>query len=495
MRNDYVMRFPFSHLAISVFLIMLSILIFLNMLGNSEFFLLLSAFFILIAYFLFYKFSSLFLDKISKFIFMIPATVFVITMVTPIVYGFVTSQLDEFSLEAGIELWQKGAFIHAVYFIFYAMGFFLANQSRLRNYAGYKILKVQLSKIYGVYLFIFLLMLYVVNLYLTPSGYGATQAETLGKWGDSSLYLTSFYSIPASFFLPTMIFLIFYVESRRTRAVLVSLALIYFGLSILTGTRASIIFPLFVIAFWAYFNGVRIKKIAFLCFTALVFISVIGGDIQDYRAQTIGVSNKQHVAETIINSLDVEFTFSRFKRNIEGFIYRIDVVQIGGLFAEYVVETGNIGLALYKGIIFQPIPRYFYPNKPLVNSIDGTPFGNPAFIAGNLRSGHWHNSSSLSVSSICYWEFGWIGVVISGLLSGALIRYLSVRLIKSGIIGQILFLHLCFTTYNLLTKPSSILNWLILYFVPIYFMLWAYSILSSHMRRHKHKIKLQNASV
>ena len=105
----------------------------------------------------------------------------------------------------------------------------------------------------------------------------------------------------------------------------------------------------------------------------------------------------------------------------------------------------------------------------MVGSVDGTPLTEPIFIAASLRNAVIGNSSSLSPSSVLYWQFGWLGIIFGGVLLGYLVCFFSDLLINSSLTYKMLFIHLLFFTYGFYCDLTLFLQWVWQYFIPIYF--------------------------
>jgi len=390
--------------------------------------------------------------------------------VVPIYYGYLTDSINFFALEAGPDLWLKGLTIEMVFILFWYLGYFLHNK-RILSFIGR--LKVDADKKLDLktahILLVVSIISFLLKVKLGPIGYGAVQAKTLSDWSTKSVTLLHFFSTPATFFLPSVIIFIFEVDVNRIfKSTLFGLFLLYFLIALLRGTRAPLLAPIFMLSIYSIIHGFRLTKSYKYALIGILVVLLSSGILENYRSSTIRVRNLKELFE-----VGKEELFSRqidkgvLIQNLDSFVYRLDAVQTGGLFAEYADSTEKVGLKPYVGLLYLWIPRYFAPNKPMVGSCDGTPLGEPPFIAAYLRGGFIGNSTSVSPSSIMYWQFGWLGLTVGGLLCGFLVAVISILLLRSGLLGKILFLHFLFLTNGFTVDLCNLLRWIILYLIPI----------------------------
>lgn len=123
------------------------------------------------------------------------------------------------------------------------------------------------------------------------------------------------------------------------------------------------------------------------------------------------------------------------------YLPRLDAVQNSGIIATH-LHGDYAGLTPFTGAFLTVIPRTLWPSKPLALSRDGTIFGQPSFLCMAYRGEPW-NSSTVSTSGVAYWQFGWIGVILTGLITGMSTRFLGVLAFRKGAIGAFLFLAYC----------------------------------------------------
>jgi len=83
-------------------------------------------------------------------------------------------------------------------------------------------------------------------------------------------------------------------------------------------------------------------------------------------------------------------------------------------------DEGNIpGFTPYIGAILFPLPRAIWPGKPIIGSSDGTTPGVAMYTV--MRIGHglsYHVMGPCLASAHAYWELGWAGILIYGLITG-----------------------------------------------------------------------------
>jgi len=388
----------------------------------------------------------------------------------PIYYAYLTSSINLLALQAGPKLWAKGMVLEVLFVIFWVIGY-SCFQKRQLVFGDNMVIKLRKEFDLKIAMLILIAssLAYFILLKVNPVSYSVGQSETLYSWTKQRVTSLHFLTMPSSFFLPALCVLLFNANRKISKYFLTFLLFVYYIVSFLGGSRTALLMPLVIFIALAMIKNGSWRKVIQYSFVGVLIVVLIGGTIEIYRARSIKevtYSGRFNIATNEFSEISNMTRF--FMKNIESFIYRLDPVQIGGLFAKYADQTGIVGFKPYVGIPFSWIPRYFLPNKPMVSSVDGTPFGQPPFIASFLRLGRDGNSTSVSPSSVMYWHFGWMGITLGGIVIGFLVRAFSLITLKSGVLGQILFVHLLVSTYGFYSDLTYLLKWIWLYFLPIY---------------------------
>ena len=101
---------------------------------------------------------------------------------------------------------------------------------------------------------------------------------------------------------------------------------------------------------------------------------------------------------------------------------RGDSVSNGAIMYGYLETTNDFAYDHpYYGVFFSVIPRSIWTEKPVPGSKDGTYYGTIPFLLGKIRYGSDNLTLTAHGPITMYWQFGWIGVIFGGLLSGFLI--------------------------------------------------------------------------
>jgi hypothetical protein len=64
----------------------------------------------------------------------------------------------------------------------------------------------------------------------------------------------------------------------------------------------------------------------------------------------------------------------------------------------------------------------------------------------SYRDEPWNNGS-VSVAGVAYWQFGWLGVVVTAITGAAIFRALSTIAVRGGIVGLYLLVVFCMMTH------------------------------------------------
>ena len=88
------------------------------------------------------------------------------------------------------------------------------------------------------------------------------------------------------------------------------------------------------------------------------------------------------------------------------------------------MSNQKIGLNIIESSIYAPLPREFFPNKPMPGSAHGDKASMAIYIVQNdLRNEHW-SISRFFTSTHAYWEFGIIGMILATIFASFFVAQL-----------------------------------------------------------------------
>jgi hypothetical protein len=208
-----------------------------------------------------------------------------------------------------------------------------------------------------------------------------------------------------------------------TFALICLISLVLNGL--LLGLRGRIMWVVSFIAIAGYFNSRR--KYLFISVLLLVafmpLFSFLGG--QQFRsmvAETLNMPGggtfnliklfiEQRKATVIDNNQNMTF--------LDSLAQRAQGPRNSVVLYKLFEKGASANPSVYLGSALFPVPRYFWPEKPIPGSLDDNPENSAIYkvvdIGYNLPY-----MGSLLASAHAYWEGGWIAVILYGFLTGLL---------------------------------------------------------------------------
>jgi hypothetical protein len=83
-------------------------------------------------------------------------------------------------------------------------------------------------------------------------------------------------------------------------------------------------------------------------------------------------------------------------------------------------DTGqSAGFKPLSSALYVPVPRVFWPDKRPAGSIDETNYGAAIYLAVRITYGTpIQTMGPILASAHAYWEWGWLGVLVSGVITG-----------------------------------------------------------------------------
>lgn len=275
--------------------------------------------------------------------------------------------------------------------------------------------------------------------------------------------------------VPSLCILLFYFPKPPSPTVLLITPLlgIFFGLATLraisSGARGTVLeLALTVTACW-FAAGRRVKPIA-LAIVTVGLLLLFSDAIKDYRqtAQSyVGLPLMKKVS-LVIRDWDAAGGPVERDRWFSRTMSRLDSVQDGGILADRTDQTGDFaGFRPFEGSLLALIPRYFWHEKPEPMSDNGQITGLPWYRVMSLRGQPWNNGS-VSVAGIAYWQFGWVGIILTAFIDGLFFSCLSAIARRGGSLGLFVFLaYGCLTHFRLTVGLDEMIYALVQIIVPI----------------------------
>ncbi|SER70872.1 O-antigen polymerase [Psychrobacillus sp. OK032] len=243
-----------------------------------------------------------------------------------------------------------------------------------------------------------------------------------------------------------------------------SIMLTFFGgrANVILGT----ILP-FLMVYHYRVEKIRIWKLSLLAAIGLIFVEVIGV-MRKMSESTISFGG---IWELIVNAAQATG--------------RSEIVPalIGSIL------NGNIEYQLGKpfiNIIFAPIPRTLWDGKPEI--IDDT-----VLIAYELNGVSSYGMPA-GPYGWAFFNFGWIGVIVMGLLTGYIIQKLYIKLVlerktKDDFISVMFYSLIIQSVFNIFsTSPQAEIIWIVGIFLMIYFLDFLFALTSSKSRKYSQLI-------
>jgi hypothetical protein len=210
------------------------------------------------------------------------------------------------------------------------------------------------------------------------------------------------------------------LEGRQRYFFLVALlVLLEMTIGLLTFNKASVMFPLMVVSLGVLRKNVTLKRgaaVAAVMVTSISFLQPLVSHVRLVQAMrfesSTGGTLEQRVqilqsyfdpARTIVDEQQVEQTLARISYvNVAAFV--IDQYERG--------FTGSS----FDGGLTMLVPRFLWPDKPIFL---------PGADLWMLMTGLEGNQVAAGVFAEAYWNYGWLGVVLSMALLGAILFWLS----------------------------------------------------------------------
>lgn len=195
-----------------------------------------------------------------------------------------------------------------------------------------------------------------------------------------------------------------------------------YGLSM--GSRSRLVGALIILVITAFVMRKQTGKIVGISLSALVVILVLSPMITRVRSST-AQRERRGMWERLGALVSVEESGAQTATPKE--LLKFNTAYYTGIVVEQTQNRGYVGVKPYLGLPFLLVPRFVWPSKPVLGSIDGTAQGDLYFKVGNWMYGGWDTSVWLSSGAHPYWAGGIAGVIVISILGGLFIGWVWCR--------------------------------------------------------------------
>lgn len=213
--------------------------------------------------------------------------------------------------------------------------------------------------------------------------------------------------------------------------------IIFMIMSFVSGVRGLIVHSMFFLLFMLFLFRKRklVINIFFLLFLFAIFQSYYMSIRHLGTEDKVGMLSSGDIGKqqkTLIEEL--EFRYGEQSRLSVAFLRR-------GL------ESKFVGTKPLESSLYAPLPREFFPNKPIPGSIGDDKYSMGMYLINKDLRGEWWNMTEFFPSAHSYWEFGIAGVIFVSIISALYIAFLTFFLLRLKLLS-IPFLLLFFKPWG-----------------------------------------------
>lgn len=301
-----------------------------------------------------------------------------------------------------------------------------------------------------------------------PQGYAVNFQSAVDSPAESALQNVLLF--PGRFYFAVLaVGLAVFLARRRVLFFSLS-AVLFFGSVVLGasgGTRAALFHPVMVLVGALYCLGekrralgVMLAGIAVLVGTSALLVSFRGSEL---RSSTDSVKRLEDLMDKHSGGFGVT-------DNIDSLLDRADVVSNTAVMIRYLdVGRRYAGFEPYMGVLAAPVPRVFWPDKPVAGSDDGTMHGHVSLVLARIRYGYEYTAVTAHGPVEMYWQFGWWGVVVGAFVGGYICRRISEACMHGGLVGIVTLLSLA---EALVFGVGPSLDWLLMCVMQVFVPVW-----------------------
>ena len=234
-------------------------------------------------------------------------------------------------------------------------------------------------------------------------------------------------------------FYIFVLGKKYWNKWLVGLAfitvLLYLIISFFSGIRGKLFWPILWMLYCVWiFRKDEIRKYSYFGVAILLFLALFQGAMTTFRSDksadvsdAISALNKKSKKESRSLLNEVDYRFGALTRYSVGFLRMVDRGYYAGL--NPIINSS-----------YSPIPRRFFPDKPVPCSAEGDLYSMGMYLCSNEITKIETNMVEFSTAAHAYWELSFWGLVLFSIIP-AIYVYFSIRLFrKFGLLGPCFFM-------------------------------------------------------
>ena len=289
----------------------------------------------------------------------------------------------------------------------------------------YRFSSTRFSSYYSIVIEIFFMIILFLYIYfIAIKGLGILGYKFSNLF-DSTLYV--FYPL-VNTLGPVLAFfgLVYYrfgIINNKKFIISILAVFIYLMVSLLSGVRGLIIHPAFFVLFLLFLFGKK-KQIKYILIVLFIFTIFQSSFMQirhfdnDTKLELLAQGNIGKETRTIFD--EIEWRYGESSRVSVAFLRR-------GL------NNNFAGIQPILSSLYAPLPRAFFPEKPIPGSIGDDKYSMGMFLIEADIRGQWWNMCEFFSSAHAYWEFGIAGIVVISIFSAIYISLLSIIFLRLGI--------------------------------------------------------------
>ncbi|NQU35626.1 MAG: hypothetical protein HQ521_20560 [Bacteroidetes bacterium] len=376
--------------------------------------------------------------------------------------------------------------IELLFLIMFAIGLILSQKHFSNRYVYDKPNQIEITKKEAIFLYIIITLQLALNLveYFKPLPDPSLIYQHADIKQHANVLNMFIYWLPGIFRFPGLI-IAGYVVVSKTKYV--PLKVFSYGLLVTTFFSALWIGwsgPLIwvtsvVIAASIYTGNIKyFKPAVILIVFVFVFFSFIRTDIRanSYYLEKLSFRNKISflVNMRISNNRDNNLFNNK---NLFNMADRAEGVRNSAFLLRLCDAGQSAGIKPIFSSLYFPVPRYFWKNKRPPGSIDSGNYGSAIFIVQNQKNGSLIEMGPILASAHAYWEFGLLGVIIIGALTGYFWGKVTYKRAQTSLIQYIIVMtFLCSLLIDgLFTAMYPVYSFIIIFWsviLPVYLLFY-----------------------
>lgn len=197
--------------------------------------------------------------------------------------------------------------------------------------------------------------------------------------------------------------------SKWITAILIAVILFYNYTQITGGSRIELLYPVIIFGLYAlthkWSRPQVLKTLLIIGPIVAVAISFITVAIESTRTTSSDATEGVGELTSTIGASDLRDLM------VQSLVTKLDEFSPGAVLLG-AFGPGNGGIKTYAGSVLGFLPRYFYSDKPVPGSWDGTYYGTPGrMVAAYSGSAADYGSTGIGVASIAAWQLGYVNLL------------------------------------------------------------------------------------